>query len=627
MNHTFGNENMKRDPREELTASEQSLLEQLYAAYDDTEDCEVTDEEVEYVLNKVRCYLNKERDAEAQEYRLRRLNQAHREAMRGSRSATLDALTLDLGTLADSLGATRGWIYLMGQEEREVVLRAVVTHRTNQRDVKLTIGLETSGVIAAAARAMEPGVFVSKACATHDENGFHDRSTIAAIPIFDAEDEWLLGVLCLETTSREFTPADQSTLQVAVRRLAVPMICLQWNRPEARHWPWAPAHQRWGTAIVPHQVCGTLVKALGYGDYSDDYCAMLWLMDRSKNVLQLLGTTYYDTEFLCQEQLPRDSFTGAISDLTRGSVEKSTPRDPRFLMQKRAMACGLQEIVSAPVYRPDEFGDVPKKSWGVLNTYYFRECTLSESRYREDFAEVVLLVEEWLAHYERIRLQCALSYLRWKHEVARTVEMKRSHLDEQANSGWLRATQYDVLRDVLTDVLGADGCSLYVPDEQRERLVMVTSTGVGMKTRYDAECIVQHPDNGFSVWYSLGNPADEQYGIMSYLSEHPEVGVLRINSLDRFERGEEPGIPESVPRRVLRTQMEPVGSEDADRRVLALSTKEGTHPSMAVRLVRSTAKPPFTEDEATLLQQMVQLSSSQDFFSLPDRPQPLTLSG
>lgn len=629
MKPIFWNEDMELDPQDELTESEQLLLEQVFDAYEGTtdgEDCEVTEDEVQFVLNKVLQSLEDRRQADAQEIRLRMLKQSQREAMQASRASTLEALTLDLGTLADGFGANRGWIYLVKQEERELVLRAVVTHRTNQRGVKLTIRQETPGVVAAATRTGELTTTTDTIGNSQESEAAPLKTATVAVPIFDAEGELLLGILCLESESHEFTAADQASLKVAAHRLAVPLVCLQWNRPEARHWPWAPAHQRWGTAVVPQQVCGALTKALGYGDCSDDCSVILWLMDRTKDLLHVVGTTYYDAEYVADAQLPSESYTGAIADLPRGAVERSSPQDARFLMQKRALAAGLQEIISAPLYRPDEFGDVEKKAWGVLNAYYFRECPLTGSHFREEFADIAFLLEDWLAHYERIRLQCALSYLRWRLEVKAREWKKWPQLDEESNAACLRGGQFRVLQDVLMEVLGGDGCSLYVPDEERRRLVMVTSTGVGWRTGSDAEFIVREPDNGTPLWYALGDPANERYGIMSFLCEHPETGVLRINSLERFERGEEPGISFSVPRRVIRSHMEPISSEDADRRVLAFSMKQGTSPAIAVRLVRSTTKPPFTEEDVTLLQRLLQLCGDHQFFSVPDSSRDVTLA-
>jgi putative methionine-R-sulfoxide reductase with GAF domain len=576
---------------------------------------EPDEQTVQRIVAGVRKRLRKLQKAEEGERALNLVEGARTAAIQASRNGTIECLTAEVGTLADEFLASQAWLFAEVEEEGERVLRAVVTHRTNQRGLRIVVADDSPGIVAQVGRTQRG--YLAKNVRTDSHYMECSKWTISevAVPIFDAEGKRLLGVLNFESSQNVFTEEDLSELQVAAQRLAVALICLKWNSASSsRHWPWSPAHGNWMTSITPQQVCVAAVRALQLGDSADSCSAIVWNADWEKNVLWVLGTTYYDSMYLAAQRFQMNSYTGKVACKCRWSVSISSPEEDAFVERNRAAAAGLKRMASVPLFRTTSIDQFPGRAWGVFHAYFFGDNVEEIFPDKRGFADFAFRIEELLSSYEVIRSECATAYVRWKMEASIQDWMQISAMDNDLESGMLYCRQLNVLKELLVDILDSDGCSIFAPHEMGGKLVLLTSTGVGLRSKFDGECVVREADNQAPVFYSLGNPDDELYGILSYLSEHPEVGVVRIISLHEFEQGNEGGFAAPIPRRVVRDHMEPLSSDDGDRRFLGIAIPVGSRLQIVVRVVRSTKKPPFTAEDAELFARVMHLCSTAELF-------------
>ena len=253
--------------------------------------------------------------------------------------------------------------------------------------------------------------------------------------------------------------------------------------------------------------------------------------------------------------------------------------------------------------------DWPNHREVLFHAYFFGDAVSEALPSKDTFHDIAYLVETWLSGYEKLRCDCALAYLSSKMESS-TFEWQRKNwrlLAYDTKWSMLVGLQLNVLKDVLEVVLDADGCTVFLPNQQRDQLMMATSTGVVFNELFDSQFLVKTADNSVPVEYPLGTADDKDNGILSYLYHHPAVRSVRVNSLLAFESGEERVTPEDLPRVVVRRFMEPLCEDTEDRRFLAGTMSEDGTTTAVMRLVRSVRKPPFTEDDAVLLEQLLRL--------------------
>jgi GAF domain-containing protein len=544
---------------------------------------------------------------------LERLERGHIRALGSSERSTRECLMREVGIIVDRHKACQAWLYVIESEDGAMVLRSRVSHGTNQLGRK--VRLDEAGIVSSVANSKQARL-VPDVTKTTDYVSCND-STISelAVPVLDVNGN-LIGVLNLESSVHRFTEQDEEAIKVDVRRLAVGVLCLIANGRE-RHWPWSPDRGNWSPRKVAQDVCSHVSASLSLSAQTDACSSIVWVYDEPKRQFWVLGTTSYDARFQADRYLPRKSYCGVVQKLRPGRVIAARPDHRLFREKARAEAAGLMRMVSAPLYRLPSEG--VSSAWGVWHAYYFGQSSVSLLPSKEVARDIAGLVEGWLADYELLRAECARSYLWWKMESScREWKKKNWRSGVEGMLAVLLGLQWNTLKEVLVDLLDADACTIFVPNQTRNRLIMVSSTGVGLDGQYDAQFLATGGDNRMPVYYEVSTSDQPNYGLLSYIHDHPASPPLRINSLIQFEKGRERGLPADLPRRVVRRHMEPLSRDTEDRRFLGAALVDQGQATAVIRIVRSISQPPFTDDDARLFQSLLRLCEQQRLWCGPE---------
>jgi GAF domain-containing protein len=332
-----------------------------------------------------------------------------------------------------------------------------------------------------------------------------------------------------------------------------------------------------------------------------DLSATIWLADWEERLLWAQAPAGYDYEYR-REPLEGPSVTWLGAESTRGHVERTTPDDPLFKDKVKARKMRMERILSTPIF--DDAAAT--RSIGTLNVCQFRTADPTAASNRDALPtdttviEFANLVGEATTAFERVREEAACAHLDWKMEVSRFA----------TDASQIPAAQFHVLKEVLRECFAADGCSIFLPDENNEFLDLVSSTGIR------GEALVQHEGRWVvrrtePTRYPLRD-ADNR-SVMQFLFDTPGMALVlnRVSDITRHQWMLAHGLPQEI----YRVGMEHITPDVEERRFLGIGIRGEERTWVVVRLVRSTENPPFTVADGRLLEALAGLCNRSGYWS------------
>ena len=503
-------------------------------------------------------------------------------------------LTREVAKLAEKYKATSAWLFL---PEPDGHLRAGITHNSVCRGFRMPIsGMPGTrrGIVPLVARTKKgiclPDVRKGPHKDHYETTVVDTRSELTVAIPESGPDSRLLGVLNLESNKvGKFRQENIEQLEVDVKELIVHLLALEEIKEDnVSAWPWHPAIDGWSLGRFLGDICDA-VTSFAPKAKDDVLTATIWLADWSKGTLFAGATSGYDYEFLSDRMLPIDSFSGNVARLKRGKVRYGSSDSPEFVEWAKADDMGLTHITATPVYRPGAKEGDP--AVGTLNLYLLTQLHMRLIPSRREVQELADIIGAILSKYETSRERMALAYLHSK--LARASYF--SYCEEMALDN-----QLTTLKEVLSECLEADGCSVFL--KEGESLVCAETTGVRPRPTPGARYVLIRPGYTEPVVYDLQDARDR--GIMTYLGTHPGVLVRKHHADDVDEVGVPTGFPESV---VTHKNLEHLVPRDSnDRRFLGISVAHENETVGVIRIVRSIDSPPFTESDSRLLRKMTE---------------------
>ncbi|MCO6455881.1 MAG: GAF domain-containing protein, partial [Pirellulaceae bacterium] len=492
-----------------------------------------------------------------------------------------------LARLTERFGATSGWLFFL---EDGGQLRARVTHLSRQRGFSLP--LDGTGIVPHVART-------ARAYLANDVNdpehhavylGVNDdtRSELA-VPVFDA-DRNLVGVLNLECRLADrFIEQQVGDLTLAASCLVPHMLVLR----NVDRCPYHPERHGWDLSVILNRLCHAVTRGLDQAlgtVAADTTSCTVWYCDQPKRELFVFATSGFDVEYIADNTLPEDSFTGRVALEKIGTVVHTTPlRAERFRRLDKVRLTGMQRILATPI--PVDHS-VPARS--VLSIYFLSERPDETLPATQAVSAVAALVGSLVREYRVARRCLAKAVLR--HRLL--------ELDSPA------ATGCEVIKDVLQVLFEASGCSVFargVAEGRPRRVYCVATSGI------DAAPAVR----GYSAHNPLGVASydlDADPGYTSYLANHPGTVVRKNDVVCKSERG----VPDDLPPLPLNKYRERFALSELDRRrFLGLGvTLDATGAGLlgVVRLNRASSAKPFTRCDEELLGALAELEECKRAF-------------
>jgi GAF domain-containing protein len=494
-----------------------------------------------------------------------------RETARTAQAHAEQQLTDLVGELGERFQATSAWLFV---RETDDVLRARITRNTRRRH--LDLGLDDRGIVPYVARVRH-GYYSNN---VHEDPWYRQESeetqSELAVPIITRDDR-LLGVLNLESRMPgAFTSAHVEELQAAAGDLVPHLLVLAALRRRDEAWcPWHPEVHGWDLAQILNAFC-YVVAASRDGDATT---CTIWYADWPKEEFLVYATTGYDNEYISARTLPAHSFTGRVAQGPPGAVVASTPHDPDFVRRDKAEVMGLTRLFAAPVYTPAPPTPLPLSPGGsgvggegadravaTLNLYLFDDQSQDAFPPAATLAHLAEIVGDLFAGYNTQRQELAAAYLHQKLYA-------RPRSSEDA---------FETIKEVLTQLLQADACTIFARQRDGRRLYCVATTGLeGAGT------------DGAAV-YDL----DQDGGYTTYLARHPGQCIRKSD----VQRPDEKGLPADFPAVPLNKHREKIGRSDADHpRFLGLAVDVRGDVLGVFRVMRSSQSRPFTRCEERLL--------------------------
>lgn len=459
----------------------------------------------------------------------------------------------------------------------------------------------------------------------------HSQLAICVPVLVGVERDDCVGALLLEADAdrkssrgRMDAERDQARALLDAGEMGVPLICLQVNEdPLATHWPWAPGSKRWGVDDDQEAMCRVVGDVLKQANENNFLSSTIYDLDWEHDVAWMSATDGlgFDYPFGTSEMgaplglVPlsdQRAVTGRMAQRPKGSVDVTIPSVNTFYRWDRAKELCLTKILSTPVFA-EPSGSAARLPIAVWHLFQFRdegESLLPSDRAIQTLGE---WFGEWIVGFQKLRRATALTYLRQKMtESAAAMEMTAQSSDYR---NWHddQDVQFNLLKEILVDVLDADGCSIFVPDhvDQPQRLHLHCSTGI--KTTFsDTSPVIRSRDS--SVFYDLATDR----GLMTFLFERPEVVRLRLHSIESVHLETLASLPPGCPTKIIRQHMEWLDTDTPDRRFLGCAIRNASGQCEAVvRVVRAAIHRPFSEFDGQLLTEMVSACERHQFWLAP----------
>jgi hypothetical protein len=514
------------------------------------------------------------------------LEQAAREAW----EEAMQNLRHLVGVLTERFQAFSACLFVL---ERQDVLRAVVAYNYKLPPYELKVtGQQGEGIVSYVA-SQKRGYL---ACNLLHKKDPWFRRTVAetqsalAVPLLHADGR-LLAVLYMESCQPwPFATPQIAQVQAEAGEIIPQILILNAVKRRDASWcPWNPefhgmdlAGGRRGAYGGRHhgllqRLCEVISASLNANSPNpDNTSCTFWYVDHPKNEVFVYATCYYDYEFVTTKTLElRDengdpgSFTGYVATLKQCGYWKLGDA-PYFVFFEKARARGMKAILSAPVRIPGRNFD--RVANAVLSIYFFDDRPREAMPHVGLLDQVVEIVGLLIANYEQQRQELTVAYL-------------RQQLFAKPQSA---GAAFIIIRDILADVLEADGVSLFLQHPGKPELECVATTGLA-------------PSTG-PIIYDL----DRDPGYTTYLAK--KAICLRKNDIPDYT---EKGVPPDLPRPLHKYMERPVRGRTDHRRFLGIGAVAGSEPdcrsAVVVRLIRPSGSKPFTLCDERLLQGLVKV--------------------
>ena len=523
------------------------------------------------------------------------LYKVHRRCMKLFRYRQRSLIHVILGELCEKYRAKHGWLFV---PDGECSLRAKYAFRSRLRNQRVLLDERS---IVSHVYAIERAYVASDT----EVDPFYlrrndaTRSQLSApvIAFGPGQQKRVIGVLDLESDDvGTFSAADAESLEIEAQKLAIPLLSLEsLSEDDLTHWPSAPDDKGWVVDGVLKDTCDAFVSSLEGHDHVGDISATVWHVDWETESLWARATSGYDYDYL-KRMLQMKSFTGKSVQSDRGIVLRGASTDPEFVERDKAEAMGLSRIASCPIYGVKS----GFQSHGAVNVYQFHGNEPDILPSNATILDFSRLVSSLMTEFEAQRAEMACVHLDYKMRLSR----------QFAESSYLVPAQLHVLRDVLSECLHADGCSIFVSDETQENLNLVSSTGVRDERveRHEGRWVIRRVD---PASYPLRDGS--RSGLLKYLYWHPGSAIA-VNSREHLPIIAKHRGPE-FPSRTLLNGMEHLTPDTTDRRFLGIGIRLYEQTRVVVRVVRSTQSAPFTSADAKLLELLSELCRQNEFWA------------
>ena len=129
------------------------------------------------------------------------------------------------------------------------------------------------------------------------------------------------GVICLESFHPEakFSEDFCESLSAATAGLVPHIHVLKsLGRTDDRWCPWHPRVHRWDLALLLRRICHAVAETIETKITEDSIECAIWSVDRANRELWMYATSGYGIEYLKEETIPFDSFTGCVAECPVG---------------------------------------------------------------------------------------------------------------------------------------------------------------------------------------------------------------------------------------------------------------------------------------------------------------------
>lgn len=584
-----------------------------------------------------------------------------------ARKDALRVLTDKVGELVERYESTAAWLYRCSNKASEI--RLVVAHNTPFRPLSLSQGASLVKQVAETRQGQFYGEILYRSGKAYP-SPFNPVKTSTqsaiAVPLLRYEmpaelpdsasrptDDSVLGVLTLESNQlHAFTAVDLIELQREATRLIEDLLVIDFYERLHGQEVWRPQSWKWDRNLLHNAFCFELCSAVPVSDPIPGFGCTLWFADHgtaydllaqtptSRNNIvpgYARGVTRFDYEYVARRAMPlyrvstKDSartdtpvsFTGKVVLSPPRTVSRQDWRQSEvFQRQVKAARMELKEVLGCPVYRIYEHDFVqpdgssprsddeakPLMSLGALNLYFY------EDEYGQRLEQTADLLEPVLASICDVLGRAIHNARVIIADVA--VAVLRSSLE---NYSLIGQNQFNIIRDFLSEVLEAEGCSIFHREAQTrqigafkfERLQCVSTSGLSQNGQvllesevfYDfiAEDELTDGADTANVDFDKRGPTMNPHYTVSLLND-PGV-PLRRNFHYATQEGR---ADQKIPARKIESDLL---SEHEHRRILAIAVPDPEDKSRAigvVRLARSLRQKPFMDADADLLVAMCQ---------------------
>jgi hypothetical protein len=317
--------------------------------------------------------------------------------------------------------APTAWLYVKEGD----VLRAVVRRRTGRTEP--TLHLDETSITTLVART-------GKAYFTNDaQNDPHFRpslpsQSVMAAPLKTYGGE-LVGALCLEAYHRKgrFSKAMCDDLAATVAGLVPHILVLKsLDRTDGRWCPWHPRVHKWDLALVLRRICHAIAEAIE-GDITDGIECAVWSVDRDNRELYVYGVSGYGMEYIKDETLPFESFTGCVAECPAGTVGQGHPgqnhsilwtrtatgwesrEGHRFLRAYKREFMGLTDAILTPIHLSDSSGKSGEARY-LLGIYAYGDSAVQALPSWDEQIQIAEMLGDLISAYLEQRERLAAAY-------------------------------------------------------------------------------------------------------------------------------------------------------------------------------------------------------------------------
>jgi hypothetical protein len=239
----------------------------------------------------------------------------------------------------------------------------------------------------------------------------------------------LIGVLCVESPHPDsFSSGLLADFTAATAELAPHVLVLKsQGMANMRSCPWHPRIHGWDFARVLRRVCHSLAQTIE-DDGVDGIEVAIWSVDRVHGELNVYATSGEAVEFVREQSLDMNSFTGFVAQSPARSVGRVRPRDRSstiviptadgtetregtpFRVPYPRKSMGLTEAISAPVHLPDSSGAAGEARY-VLGIYAYGDDAVRALPSHDELTRIAETIGEVLSAYIEQRSRLAVTYL------------------------------------------------------------------------------------------------------------------------------------------------------------------------------------------------------------------------